>query len=124
MRNAHQKVLGWYIYYLKSGGVSDVLHIAGTKDSFKLVLNHLFYHARRHGSLALTGRLEPKFSQALSESYCFFRWTGPWTLVHSKDPEILKAILRGEAFLTRLEGEWCFLFAEESSSAASGIQGW
>jgi hypothetical protein len=31
-------------------------------------------------------------------------------LVHSRDPEIMAAIHRGEAFLSRLEGEWWLRF--------------
>jgi len=33
-----------------------------------------------------------------------------WTLVHSQKPELLDGIHRGDAFLTRLEGEWCMRF--------------
>jgi len=42
--------------------------------------------------------------------YCLFHRRGYWTLIHSKKPDLLEAIHRGDAFLTRLEGEWCLRF--------------
>jgi hypothetical protein len=38
-----------------------------------------------------------------------------WTLIHSQQPELLDAIHRGDAFLTRLEGEWCMRFQKSVS---------
>ena len=107
VRNAKQETIGWYLYYLVSGGTSTVVQLAGTQDSVKEVLDHLFYHAWVGGSLAVSGRLHPLFVQQLSDKHCFFDRRGPWVLVHSRQPEILHAILQGSAFLTRLEGEWC-----------------
>ena len=36
----------------------------------------------------------------------FFQHRGSWMLMHSKMPGLLDVIHRGEAFLSRLEGEW------------------
>lgn len=110
VRNAQRETLGWWLYYLNRGGVSQVLQLGATKQSIHEVLNHLFYDAWRYGSTAISGRLEPRFLGELSENYASFK-SGTWTLVHSKDPGLLQAIYRGDAVLTRLEGEWwtCFL---------------
>ena len=107
VRNAKQETLGWYVYYLIPKGTSTVLQLAGTEDSIKEVIDHLFYHAWAGGSLAVSGRVDPLFMQQLSDKHCFFDRRGPWVLVHSRRPEILHAIQQGKAFLTRLEGEWC-----------------
>jgi hypothetical protein len=107
IRNSKQEVIGWYLYYLNPGGTSPVLQVAGTKDSIKQVLDHLFYHSWRGGAVALSGRLDPRFVQQFSDKYCLFDRRGPWTLVHSRRVDLIQAIQRGNAFLTTLEGEWC-----------------
>jgi len=41
---------------------------------------------------------------------CGFGRDGPWVLIHSRRPEILPAVERGDAFLSRLDGEWWLSF--------------
>jgi hypothetical protein len=106
LRGADGELAGWYIYELSADGLGEVLQVVGRKKSFGEVLNHLFYHAWRSGAIALSGRLDPRFAQEFSDRYCFFNYDGPWTLTHSRKPEILQAIYQGDLFLTRLEGEW------------------
>jgi hypothetical protein len=106
LHNADGELVGWYLYELSADGFGEVLQIVGRRKSFGEVLNHLFYHGWRNGAIALSGRLDPKFAQEFSDKNCFFNCGGPWTLTHSKNPEILQAIYQGDLFLTRLEGEW------------------
>jgi hypothetical protein len=106
LRNADGEFVGWYLYELSTDGLGEVLQIVGRKKSFGEVLDHLFYHGWRNGAIALSGRLDPRFAQEFSDKYCFFNCGGPWTLTHSRTPEILQAIYQGDLFLTRLEGEW------------------
>jgi hypothetical protein len=106
LRKADGELVGWYLYELSADGLGEVLQIVGRKKSFGEVLDHLFYHGWRNGAIALSGRLDPKFAQEFSDKYCFFNCGGPWTLTHSRDPEVLQAIYQGDLFLTRLEGEW------------------
>ncbi len=110
VRDAKLEVAGWYLYYVKPGRISQVIHFAARKNSVGDILDHMFDHARRHGSSAISGRLEPRFMQDLSDRFCFFTRTGPWTLLHSNNTELLHVIQGGNAFLTGLEGEWCLLF--------------
>jgi hypothetical protein len=110
VRDARGEVIGWYMYYLNPGGLSQVLQIACKKNMAGAVLDHLFDHARRHGAYSIMGRQEPQFMEELSEKFCFFSREGGWTLIHANDREILHAIQRGDAFFTGLEGEWCLLF--------------
>jgi hypothetical protein len=72
----------------------------------KPVLEHLFHRAWREGIAALSGRLDPQFIDELADRRCFFNHRGNWVLVHSKVPGLVEAIDRGDAFLTRLEGDW------------------
>lgn len=110
VRDEGGQVLGWYLYYLKPGCTSTVMQIVARKNAFNEILDHLFDHARRHGSTSLIGKLEPQYIQELTDKYCWFHRFGSWTLVHSNNSELLHAIQRGDAFLTGLEGEWCMLF--------------
>jgi len=105
VRDVRGDVLGWYLYYLRPGGVGEVVQIGATHDSIGEVLAHLFFDAWRRGALAVSGQLDPAFMEALSEQHCLFDSGAFWTLLNSNDFEVLEAIYRGDAFLTRLEGE-------------------
>jgi hypothetical protein len=111
LRNTEKEIVGWYLYYLNQEGIGEVVQIGAEKESIKSVLDHLFYHAWRHGAVALTGRIEPQFIQELSERSCIFHHREQWVLVHSNTPELLQAIHTGDAVLTRLEGELCMRFS-------------
>ena len=102
--------IGWYLYYVRPGGVSQVVQVEAQPDAVRAVLDHLFYHAWRHGSVAVSGRLEPQYADALWERKCLLGFFGPWFLFQSRRPEILNAIHRADAFLTRLDGEWWMPF--------------
>ena len=105
-----QEVLGWYICHLDRGGVADVLQITATPSSIHEVLDHLFHRAWREGAVAVTGRLEPRFMQALSDKYCLFHRRGPWMLIKTKTPRVLEAFQAGDACFSRLDGEWSLRF--------------
>jgi len=101
---------GWYLYYELAGAAAEVLQIAARAGFFDVVLQRLLADAWRQGATAVRGRLDPRHAQELSYRHCWFRRDGAATLVHSRDPEIAAAIHRGDAFLSRLEGEWCLRF--------------
>jgi hypothetical protein len=103
-------VLGWYIGRLGDDGVVETLQLAATPASVGDVLDQLFHRAWRHGAVAVTGRLEPRFLQALSDRYCVFHRRGPWVLFHSTRPRLVEAFHAGEACLSRLDGEWSLRF--------------
>jgi hypothetical protein len=105
-----ETILGWYIYHLDRDRVADVLQIAATTSSIQDVLDHLFDFAARQRAVAVTGRLEPRFLQALSDNYCFLHRRGPWMLVHAKRRELVRCFQNETAFFSRLDGEWCLGF--------------
>jgi hypothetical protein len=109
VRDSGGKVLGWYLYYLKPGGLSEVVQIGAPGKAMEEVLDHLFYHAWRGGSVAVSGQVDPFFMQDFLTKHCFLHG-GSWTLVHSRDSGLLQTIDRGDIFLTRLEGEWTIGF--------------
>ena len=114
VRNAKGEMLGWYVYYAKPDGISKVLQISGREHGILEVIEHLFDDAWRAGSVAVSGRLEPRFARELSQKRCDFIFHDVAVLIHSRQNEILETIQRGNAFLTRLDGEWWMRFQEES----------
>ncbi len=110
VRDGKRRLIGWYLYYAQAGRVSEVLQIAARHGSFDRVLQRLLVDAWRRGAAAVRGRVDPRFVQELSDRHCWSRWGGTWTLVHSRHADIIAAIHQGDAFLSRLEGEWWLRF--------------
>lgn len=105
-----RRLIGWYLHYVRAGEVSEVVQLAARNGCFGRVLQRLLVDASRHGATAVRGRLDPGHLQELSDRHCWLRSEGPWTLVHSRQPDIAAAIQQGSAFLSRLEGEWWLRF--------------
>jgi hypothetical protein len=124
VRDSGRRPLGWYLYYLQPGGVSEVVQIAAPNGAFDRVLKRLLADAWRQGAAAVRGRLDPRYAQELSNRHCWMRTDGTWTLVHSRHPEIMAAIQRGDAFLSRLEGEWWLRFLGEGGTTRSVLRAW
>ena len=99
------RVLGWYVTYMPRGGVGQVMQIAAADRDLGAVIDHLFHDAWRSGTIALEGRLEPTLFEPLSDRRCLLRY-GSRVLAHCREPELLEAVTVGQAFLTRMDGEW------------------
>ncbi len=110
VRDSGREALGWFMYYLKHGGMATVFHLAARKGAINEILDSLFNHAWGRGASTITGRLYPRYMQELSDKRCYFHRDGGWVLVHSNNDKLLEAIQRGDSFLTGLEGESCLLF--------------
>lgn len=106
IRDRADTVLGWYIYYLRPGRVSRVLQIAAKERDVPRVVDHLFHHARTHGSTAVRGRLEAHLVSALSARNCVLHPSGVRLLAHARDDEILHALDSGRGLLSRMDGDW------------------
>jgi GNAT superfamily N-acetyltransferase len=105
LRERGGRAVGSYVYYLRPGGISDVVHLAATKGARDDVFAHLFGHADEGGAAAVRGRVEPALVGAFATRRYIFR-LGEIMLVHSRDREFLAAIGSGDCQLTRLDGEW------------------
>jgi hypothetical protein len=106
VRNSKNEIVGSYLYYAKHRGLGEVVQLCTTRNSQEEVLSHLLRDARENRVAALCGRLEPDFMDELRRMKCLLYNRGQWMLVHSRNPAILESIRRGEAFLSRLEGEY------------------
>ena len=96
--------MGSCLYYRKANGVCEVVHMAceaaAAGDLLKCLVNRVW----REGACCVFGRLEPEFTATLWDHHCVMK-RGAWTVAHSRDPLIIDRILRGDIFLTGLEGE-------------------
>jgi hypothetical protein len=99
------RALGWYVYFLRRGGISEVLQLAAGERDVDAVVGHMLHDARTRGAAALQGRMEPRLVESALSRRCLPA-PNRWTLVHSRDPEILGAIGTRSSLLSRLEGEW------------------
>jgi hypothetical protein len=106
VRNRERGVRGWYVYYLRPGGISHVLQIVGSGHGLDDVVAALFEDAWSSGAAALQGRVEGHLREPLARARCFFRASDSLALIHSRDRELLHAIQSGRGLLTRMEGEW------------------
>lgn len=104
------RIVGWYLYHLDRQRTATVLQVAADADAVRPVLEQLFSQASHHGAIAVTGRAEPRYFQALSDLYCVFHRRGPWVLLNARQPALLRSFETGDAWFSRLDGEWCLGF--------------
>ena len=109
IRNDH-RIIGWYMFRVGRDGAAHVLQIASDPAAIGDVLDHLFYQAADEGAVAVSGRLEPRFVQALSDKYCVMHRRGPWVLLSGRRAELVRAFETGDAVFSPLDGEWCLGF--------------
>jgi hypothetical protein len=113
VRDVTGNAIGWYVYFANPDGIAKLVHIGGKERSITDVLNSLFHRAWCEGSVAVSGRADPRFLKELSDVRCDFTFHDLAVLVHSRDEAIVNAVHRGAAMLTRLDGEWWMRFHEE-----------
>ncbi len=104
---------GWYVYYARPGGVSQVLQLGGKPKAIADVLANLFADAHRRGSVAVAGQVEPRWLREISDAQASLSCNSLGVLVHSRDREIVHAVQRGDSFLSRLDGEWWLRFGAD-----------
>ena len=99
-------VAGWYVCQLRQGGFCRVLQFASSEKKAGIVLGRLRHGALEHGAAGIYGRLEPRLVGPLSEQRTLLRLGPGRLLVTARDDAIVNAIVRGDALLTRMDGEW------------------
>jgi hypothetical protein len=116
------RVAGWFLYYLNRG-VSQVLQLGARRGALEPVLDQLARHARSRGARALEGRMDPGLAAALQGKRVLLQNRGVWTLLHARDPSLLVPFLRGDAFFSRLDGEWWMRFGGEPEASVDADAG-
>jgi len=107
LRDETNRIVGWYIYYSRPGAVGQVVQIGGDPNFTKDILDHLFWDAQEQGITGLHGVVDSRRTLDFSDKGCFFTCRGGWTVAVTKDAELMRLLERGDAFLSRLDGEWC-----------------
>jgi len=110
LRDDGNRILGWYLYYLKPGRVGQVVQIGSERQFTKDVLDHLFYDAWSRGAIGLHGVVQSNRMGEFSEKNCFFTCRSGWTIANSPRHDLLDMLNAGDVFLSRLDGEWCLNF--------------
>jgi hypothetical protein len=113
VRGSDGRLAGWYVYYLRRSGLSEVMQIAARPRDVKLVVDHLFHDARVNGAAGLIGRVEPRLVEAVAPCLiqprrsprCLIVY-GAGALIHAREPGIVAAVRAGDTLLSRLDGEW------------------
>ena len=98
------KPLGAFIHYTRPGGVARVLQILAEPGREDAVFDCLLSDAVRAGAIAMHGRSQPWLFETLMRRRCVL-FNNDWSVVHSRDRDILTAFKRGEAFFNGLAGE-------------------
>jgi hypothetical protein len=104
------RAVGWYLYHLDVDRTATVLQIGAEPSSSGDVVDRLFAQAAADRAIAVSGRVDSRDLQALTDRYCVLHRRGPWVLVKAKHPELLRPFETGEACFSRLDGEWCLGF--------------
>jgi hypothetical protein len=111
LREANASPAGWLIYYVKTGGESTVLQMGSSPRRFDSVIQAALHDTYQQGSTSISGPLIPRALLNLANQQCGFRYIGNGVLAHSRNADLLNCILRGDAALSRLDGEWWTRFA-------------
>ena len=118
LRDPEGAIAGWFLYYANAA-TSKVLQLHAHEDAERAVLDHLFQHAWRRGATVIEGRMEPRLARVLGQRHCLFQSTSAFALIHSRDADVLGTLARGDAFFSRLEGEWWMRFTGEPCDLVS-----
>jgi len=101
-----ETLAGWYLYYGRRGGTAEVLQLAARPDTIAGVMNHLFVRAYDDGSPAVMGVVDPRFLREFHAHKCIILLRPMYTTAYARNAEVLRPLLSGQAFLSRLDGEW------------------
>lgn len=114
VRSPDGKPAGWFIYYMKPGGVSRVFAIEAYDQHLAAVTDVLFLDADARGAGALLGRMEPRLRRIISERTDLVYPKGSLQMVHSKDPSLMADAQLGRLAFNRLQGENWYWWALDS----------
>lgn len=114
------RIIGWFLYFL-NGTVSQVLQIGARRGCLDMLLERLAHHARTRGARALEGRMEPALAAGLRGRHVIMRNRSVFTLLHARDQSLLVPFLRGDAFFSRLDGEWWMRFGEGTEAGSEQL---
>lgn len=111
VKGSEGETLGCFAYFAKPRGVATVMQFSARHRAFLPVFEALLRDAWDQGSAAVRGQVIPACLTHFTEQHCSLRHLGSGVLIHSRNAALLAAVLRGDAALSRLDGEWWMRFA-------------
>ena len=112
VRTRAGKPIGLYLYYGNTGGIGRTVQIMAEPGQESVVIDCLLRNAHERGLVAMRGRTQPHLLQAMIGKKCAFLHTSS-TIVHTRNPDLLKAMTNGQVFLNGLAGEgWTRLMGD------------
>ena len=115
VRDPQGGVAGWYVCFLPPNGRCVLLQLVASRGAAGNVIDHLFSEAHASGAISVEGRVEPGLLEALGTRRVVLRYWGA-TLIHSRSPDLLGALLSSRSLITNLDGEsWMALNVEPFS---------
>jgi hypothetical protein len=98
---------GYAVMSAPRGGVAQVVQMAAVSgDAADGVVRGIIAHAAEAGCLAITGRVDARCLNDLTDRGALLHASGTQMLVHSRDAALVRHIERGDAVLGRLDGAW------------------
>jgi hypothetical protein len=98
------ETVGLYLYHGRKGATAELLQAFSNPGKEGIVLDKLIGHAMALGAVAVHGRSTPTFHRQLMDRHAFF-YPDMWTVVYSRDPEVVAQFNAGTAFFTGIAGE-------------------
>jgi hypothetical protein len=98
--------VGWFVYLAQPRALATVVQVGALPEHRDIVLDHLIHDAWSRGVAAVTARLDRFFAAAVSQRQFSLTLAQPWSVAHSRLPELKKAFDEGRMFFSRLDAEW------------------
>jgi hypothetical protein len=98
------ETVGLYLYHARKGHTAELLQAFANPGREGIVLDRLIGHAMAQGAVAIHGRSTPTFHRQLMDRHAFL-YPNMWTIVYSRDPEVISHFNAGTALFTGIAGE-------------------
>lgn len=106
------KTVGGFFYHGAPGRIGRVLQLLTLPGQAGAVIDAMFAHAARQGLAGLRGRTQPALLEAMLGRRVAFTHIAS-TVVHARDPQIVRAFQEGKGFLNGIAGEhWSRLIGD------------
>jgi len=105
--DGERRLIGWYLYYVQEGGVSEVVQVAARTVRSSACWNGSWPMPGDTALWQCVGASTRRHVHGAFGPALLAPARGSMDAVHSHDAEVATAIQQGDAFLSRLEGEWC-----------------
>lgn len=104
VRNRKGAAIGVSLYCVRRRGIAFAVQTLAERGAEDAVIADLLADARRRGAVAVRGRVQPEFADALLRRHAVFVHAAS-TVVQSRRADLLSVVASGEALLTGLAGE-------------------